>query len=58
MTTHADLAARLLREAAHFYRAVGRDQSALSEQMERSADVYEAVATLVETDPMGVPKDG
>ena len=54
MTTHAELAARLLREAANFYRAVGNDQPEFREQMERSAGVYEDVAVLVEKDPEGV----
>ena len=54
MTTHADIAAELLRQAARFYRAVGQDQPEIAEQMEHSAGVYENVAVLVEKDPTGV----
>jgi len=53
MATHAEIAAKLLREAATFYRAVGTDHPNLNEQMNEFARVYEGVADLVETDPMG-----
>lgn len=52
-TTHAQLAARLLRDAANFFRTVGDQNEAISEQMSENATVFEQVATLVEQDPTG-----
>lgn len=53
MSTHAEIAAKLLRDAASFYRAVGGDNAALQEQMSEFARIYENVADLVESDPTG-----
>jgi hypothetical protein len=53
MSSHAELAAKLLREAAKFYRAVSEGNPDLSAKLSESARVYESVATLVETDPTG-----
>lgn len=53
MATHADLAAKLLRDAAIFFRNVGEQNKPLKEQMDDNADVYEQVATLLESDPTG-----
>lgn len=53
MTTHAELAARLLRDAASFFRTVGEQNEVISEQMNENATVFEQVATLVEQDPTG-----
>ncbi|MCB9990346.1 MAG: hypothetical protein H6867_03070 [Rhodospirillales bacterium] len=59
MTTHAQLAARLLRDAAGFFRTIGEQNEALKPQMEENANVFDQVATLVEQDPNGViPEDG
>ena len=55
MTTHAQLAARLLREAAGIYRTLGG--SAEPEAQQRMAEygaLYERVADMVEADPEGV----
>jgi len=54
MSTHAQIAAKLLRDAASFYRAVGGDNAELKDQMGEFARIYESVADLVETDPTGV----
>lgn len=54
MATHARLAAKLLRDAASFYRSVGSQNPTLKEQMEANASVYDQIADLVEKDPMGV----
>ena len=54
MTTHADLAARLLRDAASFFRTIASQNAPLREQMEENADVFEKVANLVEADPTAV----
>ena len=53
MTTHAVLAAKLLRDAATFFRNVGAQNPPLKEQMDENASVYEQVADLVEKEPLG-----
>lgn len=52
-TTHAELAVRLLRDAAGFFRNVADQNPALSNQMRENADVYEEVAALLSTNPNG-----
>lgn len=52
-TTYADLAVKLLRDAAGFFRNVGEQNEPLKEQMNDNADVYEQVADLLEQDPSG-----
>lgn len=54
MATYAHLAAKLLRDAAVFFRNVGEQNKPLKEQMDDNASVYEQVADLLENDPMGV----
>jgi hypothetical protein len=54
MATHAQLAARLLRDAASFFRTIGEQNPPLAEQMKDNATVFEQVAQLVESDPTGV----
>lgn len=53
MTTYAHLAAKLLRDAAIFFRNVGAQNAPLKEQMNDNASVYEQVADLIEKDPLG-----
>ncbi len=53
MTTYADLAVKLLQDAATFFRAVAEQNPALAEQMHDNASVYEQVAELLATDPQG-----
>ena len=53
MPTHTELASRLLRDAAAFFRTVGEQNEPLKPQMEENADVFEQVAGLLETDPHG-----
>ncbi len=58
MPTHTELASRLLRDAAAFFRTVGEQNEPLKVQMEENADVFEQVAGLLETDPNGtLPED-
>lgn len=57
MPSHAEIAARLLRDAATFFRAVGDQNDALRDQMTENADVFEQVAVLVESDPLGELQD-
>lgn len=59
-STHAGLAARLLRDAAAFFDTIGKQNPPLTEQMRENATVFRQVADLVETDPTGKlgKKDG
>jgi len=54
MVTHTQLAAKLLRDAAVFFRTIGKQTPPLKQQMEENATVFEQVATLVEKDPSGI----
>ena len=54
MVTHAELASRLLRDAAQFFRTVGEQNEPLRVQMTENASVFEQVADLLELDPTGV----
>ena len=54
MATYAQLASKLLRDAATFFRNVGTQNEPLKEQMNDNASVYEQVADLLEKDPLGV----
>ena len=53
MPTNAKLAARLLRNAAEFFRSVAEQNPAAMMDMETNAQTYELVADWVETDPGG-----
>jgi hypothetical protein len=54
MTTHAELAAKLLREAATMFRSLGAPDPELGERLNEFASIYEQVADLVEQDPTGL----
>ena len=54
MTTHAELAAKLLQDAANFFRNVGDQNEPIKEQMHDNANVYDQVAELLAQDPTGV----
>lgn len=58
MITHAQLAAKLLKDAAVFFRTIGEQNPPLKTQMEENANVFEQVAGLVETEPTGVIDEG
>lgn len=53
MATYAQLAAKLLRDAATFFRNVGAQNEPLKDQMNDNASVYEQVADLLEQNPNG-----
>lgn len=53
MATHAQIAGRLLRDAAKFFRNVGEQNEPLREQMNDNAKVYDQAARLLEADPLG-----
>ena len=54
MATNAQLAAKLLRDAATFFRNIGDQNAPLKEQMNDNAAVYDQVADLLEKNPMGM----
>ena len=54
MLTHAQLAAKLLRDAAAFFRTIGEQNPPLKIQMDENANVFEQVADLTENDPADV----
>ncbi len=58
MITHAQLAAKLLKDAAVFFRTIGEQNPPLKIQMDENADVFEQVAMLLETNPTGVIDEG
>lgn len=51
MATNAEIAAKLLRDAATFFRHVGEQNDPIRDQMDNNAKAYEVVAELVENDP-------
>lgn len=51
MATNAEIAAKLLRDAATFFRHVGDQNEPIKAQMDSNARAYEVVADLVEEDP-------
>ncbi len=53
MPSHSELAAKLLRDAAAFFKTIAEQNPPLKDQMDENADVFEQVADLVETDPNG-----
>lgn len=57
MPSHAELASRLLRDASAFFKTIAEQNPPLKEQMDENAAVFEQVADLVETDPMGQVDD-
>ncbi len=57
MISHTQLAAKLLRDAAVFFRTIGDQNPPLKPQMQENASVFEQVADLVEKDPAGVITD-
>jgi hypothetical protein len=52
-TSYVDLAIKLLRDAAGFYRNVGEQNRPIKSEMFDNADVYDQVADLLEDDPAG-----
>ena len=57
MPSHSELAAKLLRDAAEFFKTISEQNPPLKEQMDENADVFQQVADLVETDPTGQIED-
>lgn len=57
MATNAELAAKLLRAASNFFRAVGEQNPDLRDQMETNAEACDLIAGRVEVDPLGEPEE-
>jgi hypothetical protein len=53
MATYAELGAKLLHDAATFFRNVGAQNPALADQMNDNAAVYEQVADMLAANPLG-----
>ena len=53
MPAHSELAAKLLRDAAAFFKTIAEQNPPLKDQMDENADVFVQVADLVEKDPNG-----
>ena len=53
MPTHADVAAKLLRDAASFFLVIGEQNPPVTEEMKVNATTFRAIADLVESDPEG-----
>ncbi len=50
--THASIAARLMTDAATFFRSIGEQNEPIKEQMEMNASVYEQLAERLATNPL------
>jgi hypothetical protein len=54
MTTNAEVAAQLLREAAEFYRLLGGSSPEMKDRMEEFGVLYEQAAARLDLDPQGL----
>ena len=52
--SHAELAGRLLKDAATFFRTLAAENEPIAEQMNENANVYDQIGDLVEKDPLGI----
>lgn len=57
MPTHAELAGKLLKDAAGFLRILGERNADLKPQMEENAVVFEQMAILISQKPQGMIGD-
>ena len=53
MPSNAEVAAKLLRDAASFFISVGRQNPDINSDMEINAKTFRGIAALVESDPEG-----
>ncbi len=53
MPSHAELAGKLLVDAATFFRTLAEQNDALREQMTENATVFEQMSSLIVQDPQG-----
>lgn len=52
--SHSELAGKLLEDAAEFFRTLAEQNEPIKEQMEENANVFDQIAKLVSTDPLGI----
>ncbi len=57
MPTHAELASKLLADAATFFRTLAEQNEELKEQMSENATVFEQMADLIVNEPQGRLED-
>ncbi len=53
MPTHAELSAKLLSDAAAFFRTLASQNENLTDQMTENATVFEQMSQLIANDPQG-----
>ena len=53
-TSNAELAGRLLKDAATFFRTLAEQNEPIREQMNENANVYDQMGDLVRADPLGI----
>lgn len=53
-SSHAQMAAQLLTDAANFFRKLAAQNEHIKEQMEENANVYDQMAMLVRNNPRGI----
>ncbi len=53
MASNAEVAAKLLRDAAKFFLSIGEQNPSIQAAMEANAKTFHVIAGLVETDPQG-----
>ncbi|MGH1404707.1 MAG: hypothetical protein ACRBDL_10735 [Alphaproteobacteria bacterium] len=53
-TAVAELASRLLKDAAGFFRTLAEQNEPIRDQMFQNADVYDQIGDLVKQNPLGV----
>jgi len=54
---HSEMAARLLGDAATFFRSIADGNPPIADQMNHNASVYDDLAVLVRENPLGVPQE-
>lgn len=54
MPTHAELAGKLLVDAATFFKTLAEQNDELNDQMTENATVFEQMSNLITQDPQGV----
>lgn len=54
MSTHAELAARLLKDAASFFHTVAEQNVTIKEQMLQNASIFEKISEMVLREPLSL----
>ncbi len=52
---HSEMAARLLTDAATFFRSIAEGNEPIADQMNHNANVYDELSELVRKNPHGIP---